>query len=170
MATRKFQRREWAVLVIGLLMVVLIGSKPIGRFMREHKNSANQVRQAQNNLRQARELRMMVETERGGQEALRSVVRGRNPLFDLYSFTNDCLTDLDLKSRATLSSTGRVSTPGADAVDLTLKGLSMDEFRSLLHRIYSSNNLIVLRHLQSLRPAADGKGLDVMVGFISPES
>jgi len=169
MAKRKFQRREWAVLVIGLFMIVVIGSKPIGRFMREKENSASLVIKAQRNLQLAQDLRLTIESDRSGQEALFSVISQRSPSFDLYNFTSKCLKDLKLYARATVKSAGGPGTRGADAVNLTLSGVSMDELRSFLHQMYSSNNLIVLKQLRSLQPAADGKGLDVQIDFISPK-
>lgn len=170
MAERKFQKKEWAVLIAGILILVMIGSKPIGGFMRKHKNSASQVVQAQKNLQLAQEARLTIESERSGKEALRAIIDKRDPLFNLFTFTDECLEDLELDARATLSNSGSRDTPGADAVSLILKGVSMDELRNFLRRIYSSNNLIVLRSLSMLKPAADGKGLDMTVGFISPES
>lgn len=169
MAKRKFQRREWAVLVIGLLMIVMIGSKPVGRFMRDHKNSAGLVTRAQINLQLAQDLSLAIESDRSGQEALLSVISRRSPSFDLHTFTIKCLKDLELYPRATVESASRRDTRGADAIGLTLKGVSMDELRKFLHQIYSSNNLIVLMQLGSLEPAADGKGLDVRIDFISPK-
>lgn len=169
MAERKFQKKEWAVLVAGILILVMIGSKPIGSFMRKHKNSASQVVQARKNLQLAQDTRLTIESERSGKEALRAIINKRDPAFNLFTFTDKCLEDLELDARATLSNSGGRDTPGADAVNLTLKGVSMDELRNFLHRIYSSNNLIVLRRLGSLKPASDGKGLDLDVGFISPK-
>ena len=85
MAERKFQKKEWAVLVAGVLILVMIGSKPIGAFMRKHENSATQVVQAKKNLRLAQEARLTIESERSGKEALRAIIDKRDPLYSLYT-------------------------------------------------------------------------------------
>jgi hypothetical protein len=44
----------------------------------------------------------------------------------------------------------------------------MKELVNLLHKIYSSDNLIVLQKLDHLRATRDGKGLEFSATFTAP--
>lgn len=171
MAKIQLKRRERIVIIGGVLLLAMVALMPMyNDFSRRYKNSKNQVHQAVLRLEHVRELRGALELERSGHQALVDRIKRRSGSFDLYSYTNRSLRDLKLQDRASLEDRKMLSGGSLFGVQLNLRGVSMDEFVNLLHRLYSSNNLIVVQRLNHLRPARDGKGLDCQITFIAPRS
>jgi hypothetical protein len=109
------------------------------------------------------------------QEQIMVRLKERRPNFDLWSFMNTILTETKLKDRANLEN----FRPRADKkglsddvtlVQLKLTGLTLSELVSLLHKIYSSNDLVVMYRLEYLRPTSDGKGLECNITFLTPKA
>lgn len=172
MARRKLQRRERIGIAMAVAVVAFAGVVPLVRNASEkHARAAAQVEQARQRLEQVRSLRAGVEGERARHRLIEERIVRRPPQFDLYSFTDTCLRDLNLKSRAKLSSKGGpYGAKNQDEIEMTLEGISREELVTLLHRIYASDNLIALQRLNHLRNARDGKGLECQMTLISPKT
>ena len=171
MAKLSLKRRERAVVLIGLVSLLFIGLTPVARnFNSDYERSASLLGQAEKRLKFAKDLRRAIEGDRSGQNAITERLLARKPRFDLWSFTTNCLRTLSLESRAELQSKRMFATGNIAGIQLTLRGVSMQELVSLFHSVYSSQNLIVVQRLDYLRPARDGKGLDCLVTFITPKA
>ena len=170
MARRVLRKRERLGIAVAAVVVLFLALTPMMRNLsREYERSEKQLAQAQERLRLVQNLRTLVEEERVGVDAIQKRILARDPQFDLYSFTDQCLRDLDLKGRAELQSKGgSYSGRKQDGVQLLIKGVSTEEFVNLLHSVYAGNNLIVVQRLLYLRPARDGMGLDCQVTFVTP--
>ena len=165
----KLRKRERVVItVVVVALTLLAASKPVGDKLDTYSKSAGQLAQAENRLRYVRNLRAQVELDRRGEEAITAKIGARARQFNLYSFVNESLRASKLQDRNQLRT---ASSPGSrfDRVVLTLNGVSMKELVNLLHRIYSSDNLIVLQKLNHLRIAHDEKGLDFEATFTAPK-
>lgn len=159
--------------LISIMMCVMVG---LVLFMSHQKlskalaESESQVQTAQDNFNAARMFRETIIGEREGQKVIRTKLKARSRSFDLYNFSNKCVTDLKLQNRATLQSVGLSSKDKAfDGVQITLKGISLEELVDLLHTLYASDNLIMMKKLNYLRPARDQKGLDCSLEMLSPK-
>ena len=171
MANSWLGRRERIVIGVGVGVLLLIGLIPILRGLnKKYDVSRSQLVQATNRLENARELRAVIDAERSGQNAIIEQIKKRPGNFDLYSFTSRCLRELELENRYNLENQRMPSGGALEGVQLTLTGVSMEEVVDLLHKVYSSNNLIVLQRLQYLRPARDGKGLECLLTFMTPKA
>ena len=53
---------------------------------------------------------------------------------------------------------------------LKLNGVTLKELVDLLHKIYASNDLVVMYRLEYLRAAGEDKGLDCSVVFLTPKA
>ncbi len=170
MAKTKLKKREWTFIVIGVSVVALAILVPFARKAQAaHKKSEAQLTQAQNRVRDAQELRMIIEAERSGQEAIQGRLEARPANFSLYSFANRCLRENGLEGRAELS-TGNSRVPTLESTDLELIGVSMEELVNFLHQLLANDNLIVVQKLDYLRPARDGKGLDCEMALLAPRA
>ncbi len=169
MAGLNLRRREWLVIGIGVVALGLIGVVPIAQdLVKTYARSSSQLSQAKVRLLKTRQIRQEVEAKRSGQEAVLERIRKRPARFNLWSFTDGCLRKLALEKRASLE---RKRTLGSlDRVQMTLKGVNMEEVVDLLHAVSVSDNLIVVQTLDHLRPARDGKGLECQITFITPKS
>ena len=154
-----------------VFMVLLIPTGPLKKFRRAQSDL--------DELRQQRQLlRISIEAEQArlrSQEALRERLANRDPGFDLWSFLNTALAQTDLRDRANLErvkarTRGREMAQYATMVELRLPGVTLEQLVKLLHRIYNSNNLVVLYKLDYLRPTSDGKGLECSATFLSPNA
>lgn len=172
MARRKLKRRELILIAVGVLILLTAGLLPAAnKFSRKYDRAREQLEQARVRLGQTRELRIAIEEERRGHNAVVERIKARDKRFDLYSFTNQCLRDLELHNRAALQSRGRMfSGGGLDGVQLTLRGVSMEEIVNVLHTLYDNSNLIALQRLNHLRVARDGEGLDCQMTLMAPKS
>ncbi len=109
------------------------------------------------------------------QEELMTRLKERKPNFDLWSFINTALTETKLKDRAQLEnykprSARKNASQDATMVQLKLNGFMLKEFVDLLHKIYSSPDLIVMYRLEGLRPTSDQKGLECTITFLTPKA
>lgn len=172
MARRKLKRRELILIAVGVVVLSVAGLWPAAtNVSRKHDRARDQLEQARVRLSQVRELRSAIEEERRGHNAVTERIKARDKRFDLYSFTNKCLRDLELHNRAALQSRGSMfSGGGLDGVQLTLRGVSMEEIVNVLHVMYDSSNLITLQRLNHLRVARDGEGLDCQMTLMAPKS
>ncbi len=117
--------------------------------------------------KQAEEARLLA------QDALMDRLNERQPGFDLWTFLKNSLSETGIE-KANLS---KVAAGGRDdlaqhvtMVKMQVSGISLEQLVNLLHRIYASNNLIVLRKLEYLRAASDGHGLECSLIFLSPNA
>ncbi|MBI4559412.1 MAG: type II secretion system protein M [Candidatus Hydrogenedentes bacterium] len=171
MPKMNLQPRERMTLIIGavaiFLMIVYWGAQTP---LRKYRKSETDLVQARSNLADAQQWQMEATEARSGREQLQKWARDRGTGFDLYTFLNTAVRDLKLGERAkfqTLKTAGEARELAK--VRITLNGVNMNELVDLLHRIYSSNNLIALDSMDHLRPAQDNKGLDCQATFISPK-
>jgi hypothetical protein len=153
------------VAIVALAIVIPV----VRKAQAAYDKSDSQVEQARNRLQDAKELRMLIEAERGGQKAIRQRLAQRPSNFSLYGFTNRYLRELNLETRADLqTSVSRMS--GMEQVKLSLKGVSMEEAVNFFHKLLDDNSLVVVQKLQWLRPARDGKGLDIAMELMAPQA
>jgi type II secretory pathway component PulM len=169
MARAKLSRRERTVVSFGVVALLAIGLYfPVRRGLERYDQAKQQLQNARTRAMQAHELETALEAERMGQNAIREKLVKREGRFDLYSFTNQCLRELQLEGRANLSSQNvRGQFAG---VQITLRGVSMQELVDLFYKIYAGDNLVVLQRVNHLRQARDGKGLECEVQFIAPRA
>lgn len=116
-------------------------------------------------LKQQLKMTLMMKTEEEDrarrQEKLIEQLNARPPTFDLISFLNTQLRNANLAGRFTLENyRTRQSSPKQPMAQLKLNGVSLDELVSVLHKLYASNNLVVMYKLERLHPANNKKGLD----------
>ena len=170
MSKLNLKKREWTFIIVGVLVVSLAVVIPVVRRAKSaYEKSTAQVRQAENRLHDARDLRLLIEAERSGRKAIRERLAQRPGNFSLYSFANRCLLELDLKQRAKLN-TENARGSHLESAKLRLEGVSMEELVNFLHRLYDNNNLIVVQKLDHLRPARDGQGLDCYMTLMAPRA
>ncbi len=169
MARAKLSRRERLVVTFGVVALLVIALYfPAQSGLKRYGQAKQQLENARTRAMQAGELKFALEAERSGQNAIREKLKAREGRFDLYAFTNQCLRELQLEGRANLSSQNvRGQFAG---VQITLRGVSMQELVDLFHKIYAGDNLVVLQRVNHLRQARDGKGLECEVQFIAPRA
>lgn len=93
----------------------------------------------------------------------------------MWSFLNTALAETELRDRANLErvkarTRDKEMAQYATMVELRLPGVTLEQLVKLLHRIYNSNNLVVLYKLDYLRPTSDNKGLECAATFLSPNA
>lgn len=154
-----------------VFMIVFIPINPLRKYKRSVANL--------NNTRQDFESAVMLRDghlERlRNQEILMKRINERQPNFDLYSFVNSVLAEEALRERANLrkiaaklDKSGEVSQQ-VTMVELGLTGVSLKDLANVLHKVYSSNNLIVVYRMV-LRPDNNEKGLGCDITFLAPRS
>lgn len=170
MANLKLQERERRMLIGGgiaaaVIVLYLLGEGPL----QAYRESEQKVEQARDRLKQAQAIHDSVVRNREEQAILREKLVSK-PGFDLLNFVNDVVNEGGLSARASIDNSGRAVTGSSDlaSVRVGLKGVSLEELVDFLHRVYSSDNLIVLHNLDQLVPAGDKKGLDCEMVFVAP--
>lgn len=170
MAKTRLKKREKVLLAVGAAVIGLLALTPIVRNLQaEYDRSVRQLEQARASLREAKEWRATIEAERSGQNAILDQIQRRGPTFELYTFTNRLIRELKLDDRAKLQSKRQAAGGNLDGVEIVLTSVTLPEFVDLLHRIYASDNLIILQRLDHLRAARNGAGLDCQLTLIAPK-
>jgi hypothetical protein len=150
---------------MALLVIYAVGQGP----WRKYQQSATSLAAAQRRLGEVRNWHKAVLEARRDRETLGKFIAQRGQNFDLYTFMSSLLGELELQTRAELRSDRVAASEDFSGVQIALSGVNMKEIVDLLHRICSSNNLIVLHSLEYLHPADDGAGLDFSAKFFSPK-
>lgn len=159
-----------AVAVV-LFMLVYIPTGPLKKYRR----SAAEVQSLREQLRDARGAKQAELARLSSQEELAARLQARDRAFDLWAFLNKTLTETRLKDRAVLQNyrprrERRAGPESAAMVELRLNNITLNEFVELLHKVYASQNLVVLYELGYLRAAANQKGLECQVILLSPKA
>ncbi len=171
MARRTLVKRErimivcaFAVFALILLLFFVQG------FKGDYERTRTQAEDAVDRLIQIRQMRELVLGERSDRRIIMDRVEARDPNFDLYSFTNAALMQLSMHGNARLQSEVRFAGSALDGVRLNLTNVKMKQIIDLLHKLYSSGNLIALQRLGHLRPMRDGKGLECEIVLMAPKA
>lgn len=148
---------------------------PLGPY-KDYQGSKRQVARLKEQLDRALETEAEERQDLERQEELMARIRQRAPDFDLSSFIIKTLKELDLDKRADLTkekpNTRLLGETAANLsmVQLKLEGVNREELVDLLHRVYDSDNLVVMHKLDSLRPGRGEHGLDCDVTFVAPKA
>ena len=171
----KMNKRERIMVSLGVACVVLVVVYHISQGpLQAYRQVLADYDDAQYALAQARVWKADIVSARGAQEALDRHLAARGRQFDLFTFFNATLAESGLLERANISNVRAAGVGGVPAgdfvgVQLRLDGVSMEELIDFLHRVYASDNVILLSELSHLRPASDARGLDSQMTFFSPQ-
>ncbi|HIA47004.1 MAG TPA: hypothetical protein EYN96_03305 [Candidatus Hydrogenedentes bacterium] len=162
--------REKRLVSIMFMVMICMTVIPIYRnIMANHVQSENQLSQSIERMETVRMWSDAILDEREGQKVVQAKLDARAPSFDLYTLTNQWIQQTKLSGRADLQDNGLKSREGVfDGVQITLKNVNMKEILDLLHKMYSSENLITMQRMSHLRPSRDGKGLECALVMIAP--
>ena len=171
MAKPKLAAREKRLITVMCMVMICMTVVPIYRnITAKHVQSVNWLTQTRERLDSVQVWRTDILSEREGQKVIQAKLNARAPSFDLYTSTNQWIQQTKLSGRADLQSKGLTSREGAfDGVQITLKNVNMNEILDLLHKMYSSENLITMQRMSHLRPSRDGKGLECAIVMIAPK-
>lgn len=162
-----------SVLVLSLV-IAMAGFIAIGP-MKKYKLSKADVDSKRQQLTLAKQNKQLEEARVESQKALVESLNQRKPGFDLWGFTNSMVAEAGLKDRVKnlQNYRPRVNKPGEKddltMVELELSGMKLEELVNLLHKIYASNNLVVLYKSEYIRPAKNNKGLECDLIFMTPK-
>ena len=142
------------LLVIFMLVYIPIGPK------KDYEASRKLVAQGEKN-RLAMYDNLMFENARlSSQGQFLRILDKREDRFDLFRFVSRTLSESELFSRATLTNvpTSRNNPASRPMVTLDLKGVATKELVAFLHKLYASDNLVVVNTMR-LKPAQNNLGL-----------
>ena len=160
-----------AAVALVVFMLVFIPINPL----RKYKRSVSSFESTRQELDSAVMLRDAHLERLRNQEILMKKLNERRPNFDLWSFVNSVLAEEKLRERANLRKVAAKFNKSGDVsnqvtmVELGLTGITLKELANALHKVYSSNNLIVVYRML-LRPENNNKGLECEITFLSPNS
>lgn len=173
--TRKQDRLSFILTATAVALVVfMIVFIPINP-LRKYKRSALNLETTRQELDSAVMVRDAHLERLRNQEILMKRLNERRPNFDLWSFVNSVLAEESLRERANLRKVAAKLDKSGDVsdqvtmVELGLTGVTLKELTNVLHKVYSSNNLIVVFRML-LRPENNNKGLVCEITFLSPNS
>ncbi len=173
MAGMQLQKREKIMVALGVISVVGVLAYHITQGPLEaYQQIQEEYEEARFSLSQAALWRTEIVQARGSHEAMAEHIESRGGNFNLLTFVNNTLSEHGLIERADFSNArpgvGGVPAGDFEGVQLHLSGVSMEELIDFLYTLYDSGNLIVLSDLRYLRPADDGRGLDMEMTFFCP--
>lgn len=167
----KVDRREQLGLICGfvaLLMVVfMLAYIPLD----PHKRYEDSRQKLTGLQRQLSIIQLLLDEEKQrvqSQEKFMRLLQERDKRFEIFAFMNRVLSETDLLGRAQLETlrSRRLVSDDQPRVRLQLRGVSLEELINLLHKVYSSENLVVVQKAD-LRPAANDKGLNCDLTFVT---
>jgi len=164
----QLEKRERIVVAGGAAAAVLIvGDYLISGPLEAYQQSRTRVIAAQQALTQAQTMHRQVVESRSDREAVEQLLAVREGS-NLFSTVTRAIQTVNLTDRAEMQSQPRLMA-NAQAVQISLTGVSMTELVDLLHELFS-DNLVVLHQLTHLRPAQSGQGLDCAFVLIQPST
>jgi hypothetical protein len=152
------------LIVLGLAMYIPAGPR------KNYVTSSTEVSTLQNELNMAMLMKKEQEMRLQSQEKLMETLKSRPANFDLFSYMSTVLNDSGLTEdgRALLENLrNRRDLENQPAVDLTLSRVSLEELIDLLHKVYTSNNLIAVYKVDRIQPERTGNGLDCKLTLVS---
>lgn len=167
----RLQPRERMVLLLGGIGVVVIAAYGISQGpYQKYVRSKEDVLDARERLKLAQIIQQSVQREQEKQKEFLTKL-GSASDFNLWNEIDKAVKDLKLGTRCSMRS-NRAGSRGQDgtSVDVTLDGVSNQELVELLHRIYDTGKIVLLREMQSLKPTADKKGLYCRMTFVAPQA
>lgn len=167
MATRTLSVRERLMVLAAIAVLLAIVTVPFARGLaRDYRESRDALREATARLRDAGQLRQIIEDERTARELIAKRM-GRDERFSLYDYTQSALTRAGFGDRMRLEKRGAAS-QYMEVVNISLSNVGLKELTDFLHSIYSAGRPVAMQQLDFLRPARDGKGLDCSMTLMSP--
>ena len=174
MAEKKTEKQDrlsfiFAATAVALVvfMLMFIPTNP----MRKYKSSVEDLEYARQEFETTVMLRDAHIERLRDQEILMERLNDRAQSFQLWSFLNLVLTEQDLKNRTRrLENYRDRSGERSDQITMVeweVDGLTLEELANVLHRVYSSNNLVVV-YKMTLRAARSNRGLECTLVFLSP--
>jgi len=167
MANRVWTRREIILIAVGISVALLIPTVPFTRGLaRDYREGRDELAQASGRLRDAGQLREIIEEDRAARELIAERM-GSGQRFSLYDFAQTALTRAGLGDRMRLEKRGAAS-QYMEVVSVSLNGVGLKELTDFLHEAYGAGRPVALQQLDFLRPSRDGKGLDCSMTLMSP--
>jgi hypothetical protein len=150
------------LLVCFMLLYIPIGPK------KRYEDSVKTVTQNQKNLESVRNNLIYEGARLASQVQFVSLLDKRGSRFDLFRFVSRTLSETELVSRATLANVppSRNNPATRPMVTLDLNGVAMKELIAFLHKVYASNNLVVVNTIR-LTPAQNDLGLNCNLRFLT---
>lgn len=171
MAKLNLGNREQKAVALGAVVAVLIVGWIAARGpLDTYRKSKIRVQTAEQNLEMARILHGEIINARKNEELIRKQLTQRGNL-DLSSFLSGIVREKGLYERnAEVKAFQRgLKSDKLVAVQVELKGVSAAELLDVLHRIYSSENLVVLHKLDWIKLSLNKQGLDCNMVLFSPK-
>ncbi|MBI2433953.1 MAG: hypothetical protein HYV26_13885 [Candidatus Hydrogenedentes bacterium] len=171
MNSLKLEKRDTVAIICASLVLLLVLFMafylPVGP-MKKYRQAQNELNNTRNELHNLQQLKQEELTRLQSQDELRQRLSTRPKSFDLIPFVDQVLRETALNQRAELSSSrSRANTSRQPMAELELKGVSLEELVTFLHRIYDSNNLVAIYQVDHIRPAQDNKGLDLSLKLVT---
>ena len=150
------------LLVFFMLLYIPIGPQ------KKYEASVKKVAQNQRNVESVRNELIYEGARLASQVQFVSLLDKRGARFDLFRFVSRTLSETELVSRATLANVppSRNNPATRPMVDLNLNGVALKELTAFLHKVYVSNNLVVVNTMR-LTPAQNKKGLNCNLRFLT---
>ncbi len=169
--TLNLDLREKIALALGLLatvlVVILAVYVPMGP-RRGFQASQQELDMLKGELELQYLFRLDEEERLQKQKALMEILDKRTPDFSLFTHVDNLLTATDLRARAQLEQyRPRNVSDRQPMVRLRLQNVATKELVDFLHKIYDGDNLVAVYKLDYLRPAANERGLDCDVTFVT---
>lgn len=150
------------LLVVFMLVYIPMGPK------KDYEASVKHVAQQQQNLLAMQDEMVFEDARLRSQEQFLRLLDRRSSRFALYPFVDRTLKESELFSRATLSNVpiSRNNPSSRPMVDLNLKGVATKELVAFLHKIYASDNLVVVNTMH-VNPAQNNQGLNCQLRLLT---
>lgn len=170
MARMQISQRDRAVLILGAVAVVVtLGVYFARKPLQVYRHSKQEVTDARLRLSDTYDTRALILDEQNTAEQFKKVFSNNTGGRGLTLQINQALQDTNLTKKAEFqqvySALGRDVGKNLDTVQVTLRGVSLQELIDLLYGLYSKNNLLILERMDYLRPSRDSVGLDVSIVF-----
>lgn len=153
-----------SALILVLFMLVYIPISP----KKDYEASVKLAAQQQKNMLAMQDEMEFEDARLQSQEQFLRLLDKRSNPFSLFDFVSNTLDQSQLVSRATLSSVqiSRNNPPSRPMVNLDLKGVATKELVAFLHKIYASDNLVVVNTM-NLSPAQNNLGLNCRLRLLT---
>ncbi|GEM_PF-6675953 len=161
----KRQKTILAAVAIALAVVAVVyAPEPV----RAYLGGKSRVAAARQKLERVQRWHDELVAIRKSEKDLLDQARSASAQGDLWTVVNRAMQELNLQDRSNLTTAVTAST-SMTQLELSVTGASLEEVVQLLHKIFSSNSMVIVQDLRELGPSKQGKGLDCRVTLLAPK-
>ena len=162
-------KRQKLILTVAAIAAAVVAAVYLADPVKEYWKNKERLVAARQSIAKVMRWHDEIVAGRQNEKALLEQARAGSAQGDLWTVVNRAMQELNLQDRSNISTTATSSTNMTE-LKLSVNGVSLEELVNLLHKISSSNAMVVVQSLTQLEADKQGKGLSCQMTLLAPKA